>query len=298
MSDEDDFEGDFVLRNVNLCIVGLGLMGGSVGMGLHQKCKAMIGIDSSQQARDKARLTGVFDQVFSGIEEVPENTNAFILAAPISGSIICLNDLSQKFTGNAVVMDLCSTKAALVNAMDLLPERFDPIGGHPICGKEKLGIENADPGIFKDSIFIISPLERSGYKAEALAQSVADALQSVCLIVPADEHDAALARTSHLPFLIASALAQATERIYSPFVGSGFTSTARIAATPTSMMLDVMKTNREEILSSAEDYLTAFTRIIELLADENYSELKEQLDNNQQRMNDFTNDLNERKSNP
>ena len=171
-------------------------------------------------------------------------------------------------------MDLGSTKSLIVEAMSRLPERFDPIGGHPICGKEKLSLANAERTLYYAAPFFLTPLERTTPRAFSAAHQIIEALGAKAKILDAVEHDRILASTSHLPFLISSALALATPQDVAPFIGPGFKSTSRLAGTPSSMMLGVLQTNRENVLTMLHGMQSQLTEIESALSSSDFSKLE------------------------
>jgi prephenate dehydrogenase len=171
-----------------------------------------------------------------------------------------------------------STKTEILHAMQDLPERFDPIGLHPMSGKEKSGPMNADPAIFKNAPFALVPLERTSARARTLAEQLALLVGSCPLWLDADTHDRWVAATSHVPFLVSSALVAATPLEAAPLVGSGFRSTTRLVGTSTSMMMDILATNRANILHALQETRSALERLEMLLADQDDAGLKQALD--------------------
>jgi prephenate dehydrogenase len=171
-------------------------------------------------------------------------------------------------------MDLGSTKKQIVDAMSCLPERFDPIGGHPICGKEKLSLANAERTLYYAAPFLLTPLERTSPRAISAANQIIDALGAKGTALDAVEHDRILASTSHLPFLLASALALTTPKDVAAFVGTGFKSTSRVAGTPSSMMLGVLQSNRENVLNALQGLQNHLGEIESALAVEDFSKLE------------------------
>jgi prephenate dehydrogenase len=134
--------------------------------------------------------------------------------------------------------------------MSSLPAYFDPIGGHPICGKEKLGLENAEANLYQNAPFVITTLERTSIRAREAAKQIVSAIGAHLIEMSADDHDRALAFTSHLPFLVSSALALSTPSEYSSFIGTGFRSTSRLAGTPSSVTMGFLQSNRENVLNA------------------------------------------------
>jgi prephenate dehydrogenase len=138
--------------------------------------------------------------------------------------------------------------------MDTLPAHFDVLGGHPICGKEKLGIENADALLYQNAPFVITPLKRTTLRARTAIKNIITVIGAHLIEMNAEDHDQALAFASHLPFLVSSALALTVPHENARLIGSGFRSTARLAGTPGSMMLGVIQSNRENILKALHHY--------------------------------------------
>ncbi|KAA0256489.1 MAG: prephenate dehydrogenase [Chloroflexi bacterium] len=167
-----------------------------------------------------------------------------------------------------------STKRDITHAMDSLPENFDPIGGHPICGKEKLGIENAEADLFKDTVFVITPLERTTMRAKSAAEQIVSTLGASCIEMTAEEHDKVFAATSHLPFLLSSALVHSTPQEFASFIGPGFRSTARLAGTPSHMMMGILKSNRDNVLNALRSFRSSLSEIESALQTGDFSGLE------------------------
>ncbi|WP_345318741.1 prephenate dehydrogenase/arogenate dehydrogenase family protein [Candidatus Villigracilis proximus] len=162
--------------------------------------------------------------------------------------------------------------------MSKLPERFDPIGGHPICGKEKLSLANAERTLYYAAPFLLTPLERTSQRALSAANQIIEALGAKGRTLDAVEHDRILASTSHLPFLISSALALATPEDVTPFVGPGFKSTSRLAGTSSSMMLGVLQSNRENVLNALRGMQAELAQIESALSDGDFVKLESLLE--------------------
>jgi len=174
-----------------------------------------------------------------------------------------------------------------MSAMDALPTHFDVIGGHPICGKERLGIENADALLYQNAPFVITPLERTTLRARTIVQHMISLIGARLIEMNAEDHDRALAFTSHLPFLISSALALSVPQENARLIGSGFRSTARLAATPGSMMLGVLQSNRENILTALHHYQQELSILESALMSNNESALASALSFAQSRYQDM-----------
>jgi len=243
-------EPDFNLATSKIAIVGLGLMGGSLALGLRGQCAALYGADPHPGTVELALSQQIVDYADPDPARLLPKVDLVILSAPVPAILTLLDELPGLNPNPCIVMDLGSTKKLIVEAMARLPERFDPIGGHPICGKEKLSLANAERTLYYAAPFLLTPLERTTNRALSAAHQIIAALGAKARTLDAAEHDRILASTSHLPFLISAALALATDEKMNTFVGPGFRSTSRLAGTSSSMMLGVLQSNRENVLTA------------------------------------------------
>jgi prephenate dehydrogenase len=197
-----------------------------------------------------------------------------ILATPVPAILDFIERLPALTPNPCIVLDLGSTKREIMHAMSTLPERFDAVGGHPICGKEKLGLKNADSSLFQNAAFIVTALERTTGRARKAIEQIVTAVGAHQIEMDAEEHDRALAFTSHLPFILSSALILSTPSQFAPFLGTGFRSTSRLANTPSSMMLGVLQSNRENIISAIEMFSGSLHTLRAALQEEDESQLE------------------------
>jgi prephenate dehydrogenase len=269
-------EDGFALKDSTVGIFGLGLMGGSLAMSLKGHCAQLIGFDSDPATLELARSKHIVDQAEKVIkgEGLGVRVDLLVLATPVLTIIDILQQLSSLSSFPCIVMDIGSTKQEILKAMSNLPEYFDPIGGHPICGKEKLGLENADANLFQNAPFVITQLDRTTYRAKSAAQQIVSIVGARYIEMDAENHDRILASTSHLPFLISSALAGSTAQEFSPLLGSGFRSTSRLAGTPCHMMMGVLQSNRENILNSIQQFCSSLHEMELALQNEDYTKLE------------------------
>lgn len=265
---------DFKLSEARIAVVGLGLMGGSLALGLRGKCAALFGVDPQPAARELALSARVVDRADSLPANLLPQADLVVLAAPVPAILSLLEDLPALMPNPCILMDLGSTKQDIVNAMSRLPGRFDPIGGHPLCGREKLSLVNAEANLYRDALFLLTSLPRSSPRALSAARQVVEALGAHADILAADEHDRRLAAASHLPFLLSSALALSVPQDAAPFVGPGFRSTVRLAETPSSMMLGVLQTNRRNILAAVSKFQSQLAEMKAALTAEDYPALE------------------------
>ena len=255
MADGDDLLADFMVA-----IVGLGLMGGSLALGLAGKCRRRIGLDSDPGADKAALEKRAVDELALHLPDLVEKSDVIILAAPVRTILAVLKELSEiRPTRGSVriVIDIGSTKSEIVAAMEQLSPGYDPLGGHPICGREVQGIGHADAALYKNAPFVLTPISRTTPRALSVGRRLAEVLGARPLELSAAEHDTLVASTSHLPHLVAVALAQTARRLPSAaaLVGPGFRDTSRLAASNLDMMTDILLTNREHVLQALEEYI-------------------------------------------
>lgn len=267
-------EEGFKLADSNIAIVGLGLMGGSLALALKGKCAALYGIDSDQATIELALANGIVDQADRDPAKLLSQVDLVILAVPVPAIISFIQKLPWLIQKRCIVFDMGSTKRSILQAMSTLPENFDPIGGHPICGKEKLGLEHADPNLYQEAPFVVSALERTTSRAKSAIQQLIASIGAATIEMTAEDHDRILASTSHLPFLLSSALALATPLECIPFLGPGFKSTSRLAGTPAHMTMGILKTNRENILNAILAFHNSLDQIEVALQNQDYTQLE------------------------
>jgi prephenate dehydrogenase len=265
---------DFNLAESKIAIIGLGLMGGSLALGLRGKCAALYGCDPHLPTLELALSQHIVDYADNDPAKFLPEVDLVILSAPVPAILTLLEKLPTYTSNSCIVMDTGSTKKLIVESMSHLPERFDPIGGHPVCGKEKLSLANAERTLYYAAPFLLTPLKRTTSRAFSAAQQIIEAIGAKASILEATEHDRILASTSHLPFLLSSALALTTPNDVSSFVGPGFKSTSRLAGTSSSMMLGVLQSNQENVLNALHELQNQLSEIELALSSEDFKKLE------------------------
>jgi prephenate dehydrogenase len=264
-------EPAFTLSHTRIAIIGLGLMGGSLALALNGRCRALVGVDPDDSTRALARAREVtcFPELGAALD-----TDLLILATPVRSILSLLASLSDshfviRHAKRTFVIDLGSTKGLITSAMQTLPPHFDPLGGHPMCGKEVSGFAHADPELFRDKTFVLTPLPRTSPAALTLALELVAALGAQPLLLAPEQHDQLAATSSHLPYLAATALMQAAQSLNDDLLwamtASGFRDTSRLAASDLTMMIDILLTNRPAILNSLTRYRTQLDSLFALI---------------------------------
>jgi len=260
------------LEECQVAVVGLGLMGGSLAGALRGRCQEVVGVARRQEMVDQALAGGFVDRGTTDLAEGVGTANIVVLATPVRVILRQLAEIGPHLAGGCLLMDLGSTKAQIVAKMARLPGHIQPLGGHPMCGKEVSGLEAADPGLYRDRTFILTPLQRTSEAALALGCELALAIGAHPLVLGADRQDFLVATVSHLPYLLACALVATADATTSAdpaaweIVAGGFRDTSRVAGSDVTMMLDILLTNRVEVqkaVSTCQAQLGDLARLIE-----------------------------------
>lgn len=246
------------LADLQLTVVGLGLMGGSFAAAIRGRCRAVVGVDRDPRALDIALQKGFVSRATRSLADGVAGADVVILATPVRTVLDLLGELATVARPGSLVMDLGSTKQEIVAAMERLPDHLQAIGGHPMCGKERSGIAAADANLYRGAVFVLTPLSRTSPDALVLASALVSAVGARPLILDAERHDRLVAAISHVPYLLACALTHAVQDAAreDPTVwevaSSGFRDSSRLAASDVTMMLDVLLTNRRAVLEALD----------------------------------------------
>lgn len=249
-------------------IVGLGLIGGSIALRSRELWpKALvIAVDQKDVLETAMRLHAI--DVAADDLIVLAEADLVILAAPVKQNIALLAELDEHVRQPAVVTDTGSTKREIVAAARGLPPRFTFIGGHPLGGAAKGGLEHARPDLFVGRPWLLTPAHArtdSAQRGDALEKLTAfvTAIGSPPKIVSVEAHDRLLAFLSHLPQLTASALMQvvgdAVGQEGLDFAGRGLADTTRLASSPADIWTDIAATNADEIGRALDQLIALLT---------------------------------------
>jgi prephenate dehydrogenase len=260
------------LADAQVTIVGLGLMGGSLAGALRGISRAVVGVARRVETIEAALARGLIDRGTTDLASGIREANVVVLATPVRVIMQQLAEIGPLLPEGCLLMDLGSTKAQIVAEMARLPGHVQPLGGHPMCGKEVSGIEAADPAIYRGCTFILTPLLRTSEAALSLGRALAEAVGARPLVLEPERQDFLVATVSHLPYLLACAMVNTADAKTSPdpaaweIVAGGFRDTSRVAGSDVTMMMDILLTNREDVLKALDTYQTQLrnlTRLVE-----------------------------------
>ncbi|MGC8738605.1 MAG: prephenate dehydrogenase [Candidatus Hydrogenedens sp.] len=241
-----------------VAIIGVGLLGASLGMAIRNKKLAdeVMGIGRNISTLEKALQKGAIDNFSTELFPSISNADFIILCTPVQSAIKILQSIGQYISSEkAIITDVCSTKVDICKCAQSIWHKNSPfIGSHPLAGSEKYGPEYARADFYDNTICLLEKGTNARTEVKKTVWDFWNTLGTKVIEVDMEEHDFFMAYTSHLPHVIASALAQVTEETKSPnhFIGGGFRDTTRIAESRPEIWKDIILTNQKNILSGIE----------------------------------------------
>ena len=258
-----------------IAIIGLGLIGGSIGLGLKDAGIAdmeIAGVARTRGTVQTAKRIGAIDVDCGTAAEAVAGARLVIIASPIITMQNVFAEIAPALREGAIVTDAASTKGRVMRwAREALPGSVHFVGGHPMAGKETVGIDAAEPGLFRDRPWVVCPSVNAPEHAISTVVALAQTLGARPVFMDADEHDSYVAAISHLPLVASAALfSMASKSAAWPelaqLASSGFRDTTRLASGSPEMAHDIMTTNRDNVLhwiDRMQEELSAFRRTIE-----------------------------------
>jgi prephenate dehydrogenase len=243
-------------------IIGLGLIGGSMALGLRKAGLAneLVGVDMNPDNALKAVELGLVDKVMSEDKAIAQ-ADLVILAIPVNALNAFLPSVLDAIKNDAVVIDAGSTKASICKVISNHPKRAQFVAAHPIAGTENSGPSAAFHGLFRDKTNIICEASKSSDQALAIAMKVFDALEMKTIFMEAEEHDRHVAYVSHLSHVSSFLLGQTVldiekdEKNIFDLAGSGFASTVRLAKSSPDMWAPIFEQNVEYLSQALLEYI-------------------------------------------
>ena len=271
------------LESKQVTVVGLGLMGASLAGALRYKCRSMVGVARRAESVEMALARGMVDWGTTDLAEGVAQADVVVLATPVRVILRQLAEIGPFLPEGCLLMDMGSTKADIVRAMADLPPHIQPLGGHPMCGKEVSGIEVAEPTLYQGRTFILSPLDRTSEDALALGKALARAAGANPLVIEASRQDFLVGTISHLPYLLACSLVGTADATTSAdplvweIVAGGFRDTSRVAGSDVTMMVDILLTNADKVVEATQVCMSQLSRLQSLIVDKDETELRDTL---------------------
>jgi len=257
-----------------VCIVGLGLIGGSFALNLRLKGfpGKITAVDINPEAIEKGIELEVIDSG-SIKHSIAESADLIVLATPVGAYENVLKQLKPFISRDAIVSDLGSVKGHLVYKCEEILKGVAPfVGGHPIAGTEKSGVENVVENLFEGAKFIITPTENTDKIAMEKVANLWRRLGSEIVVMDPYHHDRVFAAVSHLPHVVAYSIVDAIDKLSKELstdlfqlTGGGFRDFTRIAMSDPVMWRDICIENRENLLSALKTFRESIEKVEKLI---------------------------------
>ncbi|WP_185853595.1 prephenate dehydrogenase [Blattabacterium cuenoti] len=248
---------------MNIGIIGLGLIGGSIGLGLRKSNfgDKFIGTDSNEKNASYAVKLGIVDEIIP-LQDLIMQSSVIILSIPVDGIEKILPSLLNRISADTVILDTGSTKYDICNRVYSHPKRSRFVATHPIAGIENSGPISADSDLFYQKSCIICDSELSDPDAIFIAKKIYSLMKMRMIYIPSKEHDLYIAYISHLPHVVSFALASTVlkkfkneEKIFNNMMGSGLDSTTRLAKSKPETWLPIFISNRDNLIRAIDFYI-------------------------------------------
>ncbi|MEG5063402.1 prephenate/arogenate dehydrogenase [Microcoleus sp. B3-A4] len=272
---------------MNIGIVGLGLIGGSIGLDLRARGFNVFGVSSRQQTCSRAQARGVVNEASIHLSLMAAADVVFI-CTPLGSIEPIVRELVPYLSPDTIVTDVGSVKTPIVQAVSPLWPNF--VGGHPMAGTAESGIEAAVPDLFVGRPYVVTPQAQTPALAVDKVEEIARLLGAKVYRCEPEEHDRAVAWISHLPLMASATLVAACDRegdrdivnLAQHLASSGFRDTSRVGGGNPELGVMVAKYNREELLRSLSIYRDSLDEFISDIEAENWQALEHKLKLTQQ----------------
>ena len=260
-----------------MTIVGVGLIGGSLGMICKQQglVGTVVGTGRRAENLQKAVALKAIDRYSTDLAEAAAGSDLLVLATPVDTFEAALKTCAPRLAAGAVITDVGSVKGPLVARMEALaPTGMRVVGAHPIAGREKTGVDAASLDLYRGALCLLTPTAKTDAAALALIRRLWEATGARVQEMEPDLHDRVLGAISHLPHMAAFALVNAVASIQETqtpgldlqlYSGGGYKDTTRIAASSPEMWRDICLWNRDNLVSQLDIYQTRLERLKALI---------------------------------
>ena len=279
---------------MNIGIVGLGLIGGSIGLKLQTLNHIIYGVTNNNLNKKKAikrKLANVVSCDLSILKEC----SLIILALPIKDLIHPSKELISKIPKEAIVTDVGSIKEPIINTWEKIHPLF--IGSHPMAGTEEKGVDSGFECLLEKAKWIITPTAKTNSNSIRILSNLINAMQcEVCKASP-KEHDEAVSLISHLPIYVASSLIKTAsaektnslQNLTQKLAASGYADSTRVGGGNPNLGLDLAINNKKNILNAIQKFKNNFNELEALITDENWELLSQKLTQAMEIRSDFIN---------
>jgi prephenate dehydrogenase len=262
-----------------VCVIGVGLLGGSIGLALKRKrlARQVVGVGRTVSKLDAAIRRGAIDLATDDILAGAHGADLVIACTPVQSIVDSLAVAATVALPDAILTDVGSTKQSIVRAAKGRLSDSQFIGSHPIAGGHHSGVEHAVGTLLDGALVVITPSDTTHPDLVERTCNFWESMGSrICTLSP-EEHDAALATASHLPHMVASALAISTPEEILQFVGKGWMDCTRIASSNSQLWRQILEENHGPALQAFKKFATICDTWIEALEQADFDRVEQLL---------------------
>jgi prephenate dehydrogenase len=262
-----------------VCIIGVGLLGGSIGLALHRRrlAQEVVGVGRTKSRLETALRRGAIDLATDDILEGAKDAELVIACVPVKSIVESLEEASKVAAPHAILTDVGSTKQSIVRAAAGRLSDLQFVGSHPIAGGHHSGVEHAVGTLLEGAMVVITPSQQTDLDLVTRISHFWESLGSRVTQLSPAEHDSALAISSHLPHMVASALAISTPNELIPFVGKGWMDCTRIASSNPQLWRQILEENHGPALQAFKKFATICDSWIEALESGDFDQVEQLL---------------------
>lgn len=278
---------------MNIGILGLGLIGGSLGFDLREQGHHIIGVSRQESTCEQAVTQGSVDEASTDMSQL-KSAEVIFICTPLGLIVPILEQLIAYLPPTTIVTDVGSVKTPVVKHATSIWNNF--IGGHPMAGTAESGIAAAKRKLFTNNPYVLTPVDTTANDAIKILENLAYQLGANIHYCSPEVHDKAVSWISHLPVMVSASLLSAcmnenddkVVQLAQKLASSGFRDTSRVGGGNPELGVMMAKYNRQELLTSLKQYCYNLDRLIESIDREDWESLEQELNLTQQIRPRFT----------
>lgn len=265
-----------------VAIIGLGLMGGSLGLALRKSRAGVLvnGWARREETRLEALENKIVDEIFDRPGDAVRDTDLAVFCVPVLAIPQLIDQCKFSFPADCVVTDVGSTKAHIVREASRILDDVQAVfvGSHPIAGSEETGLEAARPGLYDGAVVVVTPADEQDTAATGIVREFWENLGSRVVMMRPEEHDGIIARTSHLPHLVTAMLVKSVFRDkpteVGGFCGTGFLDATRIAGSSENIWHDIVKSNTAAVRWELDEFSKVLDTVRKMLLADDFEGIR------------------------
>jgi prephenate dehydrogenase len=271
---------------MKIAIIGLGLIGGSLGLALKRSGMAgvkVVGVPRREETLEQALRMGAIDEGTTDHVKGCADADIIFICTPMYLILPMVKEIASSLKKGAIISDVGSSKYEIVSGAEKsIPKKVYFVGGHPMAGKETTKLDSADPDLFKDKIWILTKTSRTSQRALEQVNKLVSSLGAKVLEMDPKTHDLVVAAISHMPLAVAVSLVNAVagepqKELMVKCAASGFRDTTRIASGDPILGVDMFTTNRKAVLKMISAFKKALADLERLIKEGNGEKIREEL---------------------